>query len=82
MSTFERVKKSIVDVSGVKEDIVTVDAKIYDDLDLDSLDEVDLVITLEVEFNIEISDDEIASAYTVGDIVDAIDAKLGATTTA
>lgn len=65
MTTFERVKKSIVDVSGVNEDVVTLEAKILEDLDLDSLDEVDLVITLEIEFNIEISDDEIASAYTV-----------------
>lgn len=76
MSTFERVKKCVVDSAGVDEARVTAEAKLYGDLDLDSLDEVDLAIELEVEFGIEISDEVIESSFTVGDIVKSVDGLL------
>jgi acyl carrier protein len=76
MTTFERVRKCIVDCAGVDENAVNTDATLYGDLDLDSLDEVDLAITLEEEFGIEISDEQIEASFTVGDIVNVVDAQL------
>ena len=51
------------------EDKVTMDASIFDDLGADSLDVVDLVMSLEEAFDIEIPDDQVENIKTVGDIV-------------
>ncbi|HXM19523.1 MAG TPA: acyl carrier protein [Candidatus Tumulicola sp.] len=69
MSVFEKVKKTIVEQLGVDEDEVTVDASITDDLGADSLDQVELVMALETEFNLDIPDEEAEKIKTVGDAV-------------
>ena len=66
---FEKIRDILVDQLDVDEDKVTADASVIDDLGADSLDLVDLVMTLEEEFDIEISDDQVDTIKTVGDIV-------------
>lgn len=71
--TLDKVKEIIVDQLDVDEDKVTMDASIIDDLGADSLDIVDMVMTLEEEFDVKISDDEVENVKTVGDIVKIIE---------
>jgi acyl carrier protein len=71
--TFEKVKKIIVEQLGVEESEVTMEASITDDLGADSLDQVELVMAFETEFNIDIPDEEAEKIKTVGDAVNKID---------
>ena len=73
MSTFDKVKKIIVEQLGVDESEVTPEASITDDLGADSLDQVELVMAFETEFNIDIPDEEAEKIKTVGDAVAKID---------
>ena len=70
---FEKVKEIIVDQLDVDEKDVTEAANIQDDLGADSLDIVDLVMSFEEEFDIEIPDEEVEKIKTVGDIVKFIE---------
>lgn len=72
---FEKVKSIIIEQLDVEEDKVTMDAVIQDDLGADSLDIVDLVMSFEEEFDIEIPDDQVENIKTVGDIVKYIEDK-------
>lgn len=72
----ERVTKVIVDRLGVDESEVKVEASFRDDLGADSLDVVELVMELEDEFDMEISDDDAEKIATVGDAVSYIEAKV------
>lgn len=72
----ERVTKIIVDRLGVEESQVTLEASFKDDLGADSLDVVELVMELEDEFDMEISDDDAEKISTVGDAVNYIQAKI------
>ncbi|HEY2421339.1 MAG TPA: acyl carrier protein [Neobacillus sp.] len=71
----ERVTKIIVDRLGVDESQVTLEASFKDDLGADSLDVVELVMELEDEFDMEISDDDAENIGTVGDAVSYINSK-------
>ena len=71
---FERVKEIIVDSLSCDEEAVTLDAKLKDDLDADSLDAVELIMAVEEEFDIEIPDEKATEIKTVRDIVDYIKA--------
>ena len=73
---FDKVKKIIVDQLDVEEDKVTEAASITDDVGADSLDVVDLVMSFEEEFDIEIPDDQVEKIKTVGDIVKFIEEKV------
>lgn len=68
----ERVTKIIVDRLGVDESKITMEASFKDDLGADSLDVVELVMELEDEFDMEISDDDAEKIATVGDAVNYI----------
>jgi acyl carrier protein len=72
MSVFDRVKKIIVEHTNVSEDVVTLDASFQDDLDLDSLDIMDLLMVFEEEFDVQIPDEELQKIKTVGDVVNYI----------
>jgi acyl carrier protein len=71
----ERVKKIIVDRLGVDESEVTPEASFKDDLGADSLDVVELVMELEDEFDMEISDEDAEKIGTVGDVINYINAQ-------
>ena len=70
---FDKVKSIIVDQLDVDEDKVTEAASITEDLGADSLDVVDLVMSCEEEFGIEIPDEQVEKIKTVGDIVNFIE---------
>jgi acyl carrier protein len=72
--TFERVKKIIVDRLGVDEAEIKEEASFKDDLGADSLDVVELVMELEDEFDLEISDEDAEKITTVGDVIKYIEA--------
>ncbi|BCU82157.1 acyl carrier protein [Polycladomyces abyssicola] len=71
--TLERVKRIIVDKLNVDPSEVTPEASIKEDLGADSLDVMDLVLELEDEFEMEISDEEAEKISTVGDIISYIE---------
>ncbi len=72
MNVEEKVKSIIMEQLGVEEEEVTPAASFSDDLGADSLDQVELVMALEEEFNIEISDEEAEKIKTVQDAVNYI----------
>ncbi len=72
----ERVMKVIVDRLGVDESEVKIEASFREDLGADSLDVVELVMELEDEFDMEISDDDAEKIATVGDAVSYIETKV------
>lgn len=73
MSTFERVQKIICEQLEIDSHLVTEDASISGDLGADSLDLVDLSMSIEEEFNLEVPDDVLDHVRTVGDIVKFIE---------
>ncbi len=71
-SIAERVKQLVAEQLGVDEDQVTEEASFMDDLGADSLDTVELVMALEEEFDIEISDEDAEKVRTVQVAIDYI----------
>jgi acyl carrier protein len=72
-TTYERMKKIVVEQLGVDEDEVKPEASFVDDLNADSLDLVELIMSLEEEFGAEISDEDAENIRTVQDAVDYIE---------
>ncbi len=73
---FERVQKVIVEQLGVDENAVTPEASFIDDFNADSLDLVELVMALEQEFDVSISEEESEQVRTVADAVRLLTEKL------
>ncbi|BDA77894.1 acyl carrier protein [Leptospira kobayashii] len=73
MADFEKIKSIIVEQLGVDESEVNIDAHFINDLGADSLDTVELVMALEEEFGVEISDEIAEKIQTVGDVIKHID---------
>ena len=66
---FERIREIICEQLDLEEDSITMDSDIMEDFEADSLDVVDLVMSLEDEFSMEVPDDQIENFRTVGDVV-------------
>ena len=66
---FERIREIICDQLDLEEDKVTMDSDIMEDFEAYSLDVVDLVMSIEDEFGLEVPDDQIENFRTVGDVV-------------
>lgn len=74
--TFDKVKKLLAEQLNIDESKITENSKVIDELGADSLDVVEMLMTLEDEFNVTVSDEESVNLKTVGDIVKLIDSKL------
>ncbi len=72
MDIFETVKAVVAEQLGIDESDITMESSFNDDLEADSLDVVELMMALEDEFKIEISDDEAGKISTIGDVVEYI----------
>lgn len=72
---FEKVKTLLAKQLNIKSDKIAKESKILEDLGADSLDVVELLMTLEDEFGITVSDEEAVSLKSVNDIVTLIEKK-------
>lgn len=73
--SFEKVKNLLVDELDLDANEVTMESKLKDDLGADSLDMVDLIMSIEDAFDIKVDEAKAATIVTVGDIVNYIDAQ-------
>ncbi|MDF2819977.1 MAG: hypothetical protein K0R15_418 [Clostridiales bacterium] len=69
---FDKIKKIICEILNVEEDDITLETKFVDDLGADSLDVFQIIMGIEEEFDIEISNDAAENIVTVGDAVEQI----------
>lgn len=69
----DQVKEILKDTMDIDESKITLDAKLKEDLELDSLDSVELIMSAEEEFGIEIPDEDVMNFKTVNDIVNYIE---------
>ncbi|HIH2762991.1 MAG TPA: acyl carrier protein [Candidatus Azoamicus sp.] len=74
--TFERIKKLIVEHTEIDENKITLQSSFSDDLGADSLDIVEIIMALEEQFEIEITDEEANNLITIKDAVDFVNNKL------
>ena len=73
---FEKVKSLFEEELGIESEKITMEAKLEEDLDIDSLGIVEVVMAFEDEFEIEIDDEELTDVGTVGQAVNLLHSKL------
>lgn len=66
---FERIKEMIVEELNVPAEKITMEARLAEDLGADSIDAVELIMNIEDEFEVQVSDEQAQSIKTVGDLV-------------
>ena len=69
----DQIKEILKDTMDIDESKITLDAKLKEDLELDSLDSFELIMSAEEEFGIEIPDEDVMNFKTVNDIVNYIE---------
>lgn len=69
---FKIVQEALIDLFETEKDQITLDAKLYDDLDIDSIDAVDLIVRLKEEIGKKPDVEIFKQVRSVGDIVDAV----------
>lgn len=74
----ERIVPIIRDHLGVEESTIKPDAKLEDDLGADSLDQVELLMAVEEEFGMDISDEDVWAMKTVKDVIDYVEKRVTA----
>ena len=74
---FDKVRQIISEQFNISEDEITLLTSFVDDLNADSLDVFQVIMAIEEEFEMEISNDEAEKVSTVGDVVDYIKEKKG-----
>ncbi len=74
-AVYEKIKSLIMEELSVDEAIITPEARLVEDLGADSIDAVELIMTVEDTFAIEISDEVLQSIKTVNDLVSFIESK-------
>ncbi len=75
MNTFEKISTLMAEQLGIDKASITPDSEIIKDLGADSLDVVEMLLELEKEYGVEITDEQAADLKTVGDIVNLVDNK-------
>lgn len=73
---FAQIKSILVETLSVDEEKVSMEARFQEDLETDSLDLVELIMTMEEKFGIKISDEEAAAIKTVGDAVEFVEKRI------
>ena len=73
---FEIVRDILRDQLDINEEDITMESSIAEDLGADSLDVVDLIMTLEDEFDLEVPDEQVENVKTVGDLVRFIEKSI------
>ena len=73
---FDKVKGLFVEDLGIDESKVTMEARLEEDLEIDSLGIVEVVMAFEDEFDIEIDDEELADVSTLGEAVKLLHSKI------
>ena len=73
---FEKVKNLFVEELGIDEDKISMESKLEEDLEIDSLGIVEVVMAFEDEFGIEIDDEELSDVETVGQAVNLLHSKI------
>ena len=75
---FEKLQQIIAEVLNIEPDEITMNTTFVDDLGADSLDVVDLLMSIEDEFEVEIPDEEVENIKTVGALVEYIEGHTNA----
>lgn len=70
---FEKVRAILCSQFDVEEDVISLTTRISEDLGADSLDAVDMLMSIEDEFDVEIPDEEVENIHTVADLVNYIE---------
>jgi len=70
---FEKLRALLASQLDISEDQITMDTHIVDDLGADSLDVVELIMALEDEFNLVITDEAVRELYTVREVTEFIE---------
>lgn len=70
---FEKLRSLLAQQLEISEDKITMDTNIVDDLGADSLDVVELIMSLEDEYGIVITDDSVRELYTVREVVEFVE---------
>ena len=76
-ATYAKIRKIVAEELNVTEDDVTLNASFQDDLGADSLDIVEMIMALESEFGIEVSDEKAEALQTVADVMKFIEEAKG-----
>ncbi|MBE6777670.1 MAG: acyl carrier protein [Ruminococcaceae bacterium] len=71
--TFDKIKNILAEQLDVDADTLTMETDIGKDLNADSLDVVEILMSIEDEFDVEIPDEEIENIKTIGDVVEYIE---------
>ena len=72
---FEKVKAILAEQLNIKADKIKLESKIVEDLGADSLDVVEMLMSIEDKFSVSVSDEEAVNLKTVKDIVDLLESK-------
>ena len=75
MGTYEKVRSIIAEQLGIKTEAISKESDVINDLGADSIDIVQLLMAMENEFGVTVSEDDADNLKTVGDIVSLIDSK-------
>ena len=75
-SLFEKIREIICECLGVSKDAVELDTNLFQDLNADSLDLVDLISAIEFEYGIEASDEVVGTISTVRDVIECVNKEL------
>lgn len=73
--TFDKIKELLAEQLNIPADKITMESRVIEDLGADSLDVVEMLMALEDNFNVTVSDEESVGLKTIGDIVKLIDSK-------
>ena len=74
---FEKLREILADELELTEDEITMESNLVEDLGADSMVVVDLIMSIEDEFGVEVPDEDVENMKSVGDAVRYIEAKIG-----